>query len=346
MPKRKKQKRKVQRSPNRPSAKLMRALTVAMGLYEEGEAVAARQQLSQLARQYPRSKPVLLALLEVSEGMQDWRTYAYYGEQLLPFERGEDEAETLNNLVYAYIQLLYPALAWQNAFELMTRHPGFEQIEQVKSFAETAESMLLKEVEATIESTAFTQDEKFKLMVLNDRVRFLTESGYSKDAIRTAETLLEKMPNMLPILNNLSLSQFMIGDIEQAITTSQNVITQDPGNCHALGNLVRYTFLTAQFDEAQAYAMRLQQITSDNPDLEVKQAEAFAFLGDDDQVWAAYERAREKDSEQTPLLLHLAAVASHRLGHEKKHGNYGGKPSNYSPHLIWLRNAWQRKCYQ
>jgi len=317
MPKRRKQ-RKVQQSPRRPSTKMMRALAATMELYEEGEAVLAQQQLFQLFRQYPRSKAVLLALLEVSEDIQDWHTYAYYGEQLLSFERGEDQAETLNNLVYAYIQLLYPALAWQHARELTTRHPRFEQIEQTKSFVETAEPILLKEVEEKIDLTAFTQDEKFELLVLHERVRFLTESGYPEDTIRAAETFLGKIPNTLPVLNNLSLSQFMIGDVEQAIATAQNVIKQDPDNCHALGNLVRYTFLKAQFDEAQAYAMRLQHISSDNPDLELKQAEAFAFLGDDDQVWAAYGRAKAKDNEETPLLLHLAAVASYRLGYEKR----------------------------
>ena len=317
MSKRKKQ-RKVQHSPKRPSAKLMRAIEVAWELYEEGEAEQAQQQLSQLARQYPGSKAVLLALLEVSDDIQDWRTYAYYGEQLLPLEHGEDQAETLNNLVYAYIKLLYPALAWQHARELATRHPQFEQIEQVKLFEETTEVLLLDDVEATIDSAVFTQDEKLEILVLNDRVRFLTESGYPKEAIRSAETLLGKAPNMLPVLNNLSLSQFLIGDTEQAITTAQNVLRQDPDNCHALGNLVRYTYLSAQFDEAQAYARRLQQITSDNPDLENIQAEAFAFLGEDGQVWAAYERAKAKGSEQTPLFLHFAAVASYRLGHEKR----------------------------
>lgn len=316
MAKRKKRKR-VKPSPKRPSAKLMGELASAMELYEEGDPVAARQQLLQLAHKHPRSKPILLALLEVSEEMQDWNTYAYYSEQLLPFERGQDRAETLNNLVYTYTQLLYPALAWKYAKELMTQHTDFEHIKQVRSFVEMTEPILLQEVEEIMPTVVFTQDEMIELMVLNDRVRYLLESGYPKDAIQAAEALLEQVPDIVPILNNLSLSQFMVGDVEQAITTAQKVIKQDPDNFHALGNLVRFYFLTAQFDQAQAYAKRLQQINSDNLDLELKKAEAFAFLGDDEQVWAAYEQAKKKYSELSPLLLHLAAVASYRLGDEK-----------------------------
>ena len=184
MAKRKKRKG-VKRSPKRPSTKLMGELASAMELYEEGDPVAARQQLLQLARKHPRSKPILLTLLEVSEEMQDWNTYAYYSEQLLPFERGQDRAETLNNLVYAYTQLLYPALAWKYAKELMTEYPDIQHIKQVRSFVEMTEPILLQEVGEIMPATVFTQDEMVELMVLNDRVRY-----WSPD--------IQRMPYKLP----------------------------------------------------------------------------------------------------------------------------------------------------
>ncbi|MBK8905318.1 MAG: tetratricopeptide repeat protein [Anaerolineaceae bacterium] len=249
--------------------------------------------------------------------MQDWHTFAYYSEQLLPLERGEDREETLNNLVFAFIQLLQPALAWQYAHELLIQHPDSELKEQVRSLVETAEPLLWQEIEETMGDTGFNREEKFELRIMHDRVRFLTEAGHAAEAIGVAEQLLEKIPTMLPILNNLSLSQFMLGNVDQAIATAQKVLDQDPENFHALGNLVRYHFLTAQFDPAQAYAQQLQQIESDTPDVEMKQAEAFAFLGDDEKVWAVYEKAKAKAADLNPVLLHLAAVASYRLGNEK-----------------------------
>lgn len=316
MSKRKKQ-RKSQRSSKRPSPKMMRELAAAMELFETGNTTSARNQLLNLAARQPRNKAVLYALLEVSQEMQDWHTFAYYSEQLLPQERGEDLEDTLNNLVFAFIQMLQPALAWQYAHELLTQHPDSEHQEQVRSFVETAEPLLWQEIEETMGDTAFSREEKFELRIMHDRVRFLTESGHPAEAIDVAEQLLEKIPTVLPILNNVSLSQFMLGNIDQAIVTAKNVLDQDTENFHALGNLVRYHFLTAQFDLAQAYAQRLQQIHSDNPDFEMKQAEAFAFLGDDEKVWAVYEKAKAKAADLNPVLLHLAAVASYRLGNEK-----------------------------
>jgi tetratricopeptide (TPR) repeat protein len=302
----------------RPLPKLAREVGAAMELYENGDVAAARQQLLKLQHQQPRSLPVLYALLEVSQETEDWRTIAFCSEQLLLLERGEDRADTLNNLVLAHVKLGYSALAWQHASDLITQYPHYAYVEQSKKMVELVEPLLWNEIEETMGDQPFTREEKFELRVMHDRVRFLTESGRSAEAIQVSEQLLDKIPTMLPILNNLSLSQFMVGDVETAITTAQQVIAQEPGNFHALSNLVRFCFLTAQFEQAQVYASQLQAVTDDKPDFELKQAEAFSFLGDDHNVWKAYERAKTRKLDKNPLLLHLAAVASYRLGHEKR----------------------------
>jgi tetratricopeptide (TPR) repeat protein len=289
-----------------------------MKLFEEGDVGAARMQLTQLAKHHPGSKPVLYALLVISMLAEDWHIYAYYGEQILPLESGLDQAETLNNLAYAYTELVYPALAWYFAKELSTLHPDYEHAEQARAFVEKTESFLLDEAAKMANVADFTQEEKLDILIQHDRVRFYTQSGHPEESIAAARTILEKVPEVVPILNNLSLSQFMVGDLEQAKETAQKVLAKDPDNFHALANLVRFNFLTAQFDQAHDYALRLQQITSDNPDLETKQAEAFAFLGEDEQVQAAYKQAKEKYGEASFLLLHLAAAASYRLGDEKE----------------------------
>ncbi|HUM71472.1 MAG TPA: tetratricopeptide repeat protein, partial [Chloroflexota bacterium] len=310
--------RKSQPAGKRPLPKLMRDVSAAMELFENGDAVAARQQLIKLSLQYPRSIPVLFALLEVCQETEDWRTIASSAEQLLPLIRGEDRAGTLNNMMIAHVQLGYSALAWQSARDLITQYPRCAYAESSQAFVEMAEPLLWEEIEETMGDMPFSREEKFELRVLHDRVRFLTESGRSAEAIEAAERLLQKLPDMLPILNNLSLSQFMVGDVEAAIATAQQVVAQAPDNFHALGNLVRFYYLTARFDQAQVYAARLQHVNHDSPDLPPKQAEAFAFLGDDANVWAAYERAKARGVEMNPLLLHLAAAASYRLGEEKR----------------------------
>jgi tetratricopeptide (TPR) repeat protein len=103
--------------------------------------------------------------------------------------------------------------------------------------------------------------------VQHDQVRFYTESGYPEAAIPVAESLLEQFPDRIPVLNNLSLSQFMAGNTEQAIATAQKVLGLEPNNVHALGNLTRFTYLSGLSEQAKQYASRLQQITDDSPDM-------------------------------------------------------------------------------
>lgn len=325
------QKRRGRRPPKRPSSGVVNEVAAAMELFAEGDTHTAQNSLRDLATRHPGNQMVLHAMLDVSLEAQDWHTVALCGEQLLPRERESDRANLLNTLIFAYVQLQYLALAWQYARELTTHYPDFEHFEQVHSFLETVEPVLWQQIQETMDETELSDEEKRELRVLHDRVRFLTESRQPQESIRAAERLLSRMPNALPVLNNVSLSQFMLGDIDQAIATALNVLTQDANNYHALANLVRYHFLSAQFDQARAYALQLENVDGDDPDLEMKRAEAFAFLGDDNRVWAAYEKAKAKQAEVYPLMLHLAAVAAYRLGNESTAWRLWKKAVNQQP---------------
>ena len=313
-----KQSSKKSGAPQRPSANVNRAIAAAMTLYEEGEQASARRRLIQLAGQHPNNRSVLWALLAVCQDMEDWRTLAYFSEQLLALQHGEERAETLNNLVSAHIKLAHPALVWHFAGELATRHPGTVFAGPAQTLAEKTQALILQRVDEEIQTAHLPQDEKLALLILHDRTQFYTESARPEPAIAAAEAFLAQIPDFMPVLNNLSLSQFLSGAPAQAVAAANKTLALDPANYHALANMVRFHCLTGQFDQARAYADRLAQVASDNPDFASKQAEAFAFLGDDEKVWAAYERAQAAPDQLSPLLLHLAAAAAYRRGDEKK----------------------------
>ncbi|MEW5987270.1 MAG: tetratricopeptide repeat protein [Chloroflexota bacterium] len=314
-------KSKKRRASNRPtyqpSPKITSALSKAESLIEDRRYEEAKALLVPLAESHPRSRPVLLALIEICQEQQDWAGFVRYSEQLLPLERGMERASTLNNLVFAHTQLVYPALAWQAAQELVNEYPDHPQVEKFKRLMQTTETFL-REHSADLPTVAnLPPDEQMELLLLHDRVRLYTASGQAEKAIAAAESLLAKAPDFIPGLNNLSLAYFTVGRVDQAIATAQRVLALVPDNFHALGNLTRYHFLTARFETAGDYAARLQRLIDGPSDLETKQAEALAFLGDDRGVRAVYERARKRTAELEPVLLHLAAAAHYRLGDEK-----------------------------
>lgn len=321
MTKRKKR-QPTRRSAHQPTGKITAAVGKALEQLEAGNYQQAHARLAQLAERFPHSKVVLGTLLEVCYEEEDWVSFVRYSEQLLPLEQGQERAqeraEILNNLIATYVQLIYPALAWEAAQIMIQEHPDWPEIDEVQAFAKSTEEFLRQDVQDLLAPLGLSPEEEMELLVQHDRLRFYTESGRMKEAIPTAEALLEKVPNFIPALNNLSLAHFITGNSEQAIAAAEQVLAQMPENFHALANLTRFYFLSGQFDPAREYATRLRQLAEGPPDLETKQAEALSFIGDDEGVRAAYRRAKGKPHALSPMLLHLAAVASYRLGNEKE----------------------------
>lgn len=343
MTKRKKQQKK-KRPTGLPSPRWQKELDEAMLEFQQGDELDAQKRLVRLAEQHPGKPAIMVSLLDMCGQMEDWLTYAYYAEQLLPLEHGQDRAETLNNLVYAYIHSFYPVLAYHTTHMLVTQHPDFSHIGQVLSLMEDIEPKMLEMVETLEGMPDIPTADKLNLLVQHERIRFYTESGHAQKAIALATSLLQQRPNLVTVLNNLSLAYFIVGDMEAAKAAAGRVLALSSQNVHALSNMVRFTFVTGQFDQAQQYADLLAQIESDNPDLLTKQVEAFATLGDDASVQKTYERTKNlKDTFLPPLLLHLAAAAYMRQGDEKTAWRLWQEALSQSPDFEMARTCLAEK---
>jgi tetratricopeptide (TPR) repeat protein len=339
MAKRKKEKATKRLRPRLGQA-LMNELNKATQLVEDGEYVEAQAQLLQLVKRYPHNNKVLLFLVDVSAELDDWPTFARYNEELLAGQkRGRDQADTLNNLVFAYTKLFYLALAWQTAQYLLQHYPDYPTHERMKSFASSTEKFILEQADVFWGNMDLSPAERLDVMIAHDQVRYYTESGQSAKAIAAAETILDKVPDIISVRNNLSLALHMQGQTEQAINHAQQVLAQDPVNVHALANLVRFHFLLAQFERARHYLDRLQNLSTDRSDLLVKQAESLAFFGEDKAIRAVYRQAKERPDSLTPSLLHLAAVAYYRQGKTKVAWRLWNEAIQQQPTFSLARNS-------
>ncbi len=336
MTKRKKS-RSIRRLLRKPSFELLRQIKAAKELVEEGDLTEARDQLLALAEEYPDNQEVLSPLLEVCQELQDWHNFILYGEKVLPTERGIDQAILLNNLLYACTQLSSPALICHYATELTRRHPHYDNLPAIKKLAADTRQFLLEQAADFGTIASLPEDKQLAAMVNHERVKLLNEVGRLEEAIILAEEVLAEVPDLTAVLNNLSLAHYTLGHIDEAITATQRVLEINPQNYHALGNIVRYLFFRGHFDEAEAYAQQLAQIEGDDFDIPSKQAEAFSYLGKDEQVWAAYERAKALNHDQAlkPLLLHLAATAAYRLGKPKRAWRLWRLAASKQPRLEW-----------
>src|SRR5207245_6151106 len=116
------------------------------------------------------------------------------------------------------------------------------------------------------------------------------------------------------------------GGITQAIGMVQRLLSFEPDNIFALANLVRFLCETGKLEEARGHAERLKAHQASTKDVAIKQAESFAWLGDNARDLEVAERGRHLAGMDDPyddaLLLHLAAVAAYRQGREQEARGY------------------------
>lgn len=292
---------------------LQAGLAQADALIQRRQWLKARQILDPLAEQFPKSPAPLERLLNIMADQHDWAGYLRTAErlaQLVP-----DEPLVGLALGNAYALNGRPALAVRQYQRFMARWPAHEEAPALR--LKVAE--LIELLSPAREELGVQDDDWLDLVVMHEEVQVATERGDFDQSIAVGERLLRRLPNMTPLLNNLSLVYFSTGKLERGIELARRTLALDPQNPHALSNLTRYLFLSGRLDEADAMAGQLRALDAPLVDVAVKQAESLSILGDDAGVLAAWRRvARAADWKANPfassMLCHLAAVATMRQG--------------------------------
>ena len=274
----------------------------------------ARDLLEALARRAPRDVEVLVDLVNVSYELQDWRGYQRAAERLITLT--PDDPELTLGLAGAYLSNIHPALALRTFRRFLDRYPGHGRADEVRKTVADLDARMPD----LLSQLGLSGEDALELAVLHEEAQALLEQGSYREAQTTAERLLRRRPDFVPALNNLGQLHAIEGRLDRAIATAERVLAVDAENVHALSNLTRFCCLRGRVDEAGPWADRLIAIRSERVDRWIKQAEALSYLGDDQGVLDAFqgaERAGIVDAPLgEPLLYHLAAVATMRLGRE------------------------------
>src|SRR2546428_797635 len=197
--------------------------------------------------------------------------------------------DALLALANAYLMNDRLALARRAYLEFLERWPEGKEAR----FALEALRMMEPDLERILALITLPEEERFEAAELHEESQVLMGQGQIVQAIATVNKLLERLPDFVSALNNLSLMQHCDYRPTEAIATAERVLEIDPQNFHALGNLARYLFLQGRAGEARRVADRLRATQSERDDIWIKKAETFSFLGDDQAVLQAFERARQ-----------------------------------------------------
>jgi tetratricopeptide (TPR) repeat protein len=275
---------------------------------------AAHQKLKELNQRYPKRPEILTALVNLYFELEDTKRYQEVAEELL--EVDPDNPDAMYGLAGAYIGNHHILLGIDTFRRFLDRYPEHDHAEQGRQTLTKLESQL----PSILAETGLEGEDAWELALLHETALNRLEQGRTQEACQLEQQLLERRPNFPAALNNMSLAQWSEGQRDEAIATATKAIEAHPQNVHALSNLTRFFCLNGQLEQAQQWSERLKAVDTNTTDAWLKKAEALSYLGDDAGIVAILAEVRQSGHGDTapPLLLHLAAAATMRLGEEKE----------------------------
>ncbi|MCC2684061.1 MAG: hypothetical protein K0R75_960 [Paenibacillaceae bacterium] len=149
----------------------------------------------------------------------------------------------------------------------------------------------------------------------HDKARALLEEGKFSEAVRILERLVKKHNDFYAARNNLALAYYYIGQFEKALTTIRDVLSDDPGNLHALCNMAIFQQHTGDPASGKAIASGLSKIYPYHPDHTFKLATTMGILGEHEAAHRLFKRLiKLGEGASDPSLYHFAAAAACNIG--------------------------------
>ncbi len=292
----------------------------------------AREVLESLSRSYPQNIDVLAHLVNVNYQLKDMSAYQHACERYVEVDpKAADVHFALAGTYLTNGRYILAQQAFQRAVE---RWPDHEKAEKA--------SELLEELQVQVQDVldhpalaALDEQARIEVAVLHERGQdYLERREY--DLARQADAeILQRAPSFLSARNNLSLVNWLQGNLEEAILHAQEVLQQDPENIHALANLIHFHCVQGEIELAQSYVPQLKASPVNVWDQWTKKVEALSYLGNHADILEVYQQFQEVDQpaekKAGAVFFHLVAVAMDREGQEQEAVNLWEKALQCSP---------------
>ncbi len=298
----------------------------AQALMMIGKLPEAKRLLESLARQSPHRVDIWQELAGISLEMQDYTDYELACEQLVELE--PNNSDRLLNLLDAYIRNTRPILAMQTCHTLLANYPELNVADDIQRTLNELDAM----AEKLLGEIGLFGDEGVEIAAMHERMQIKMQQGDFAATRQIAGTLLERKPDFLPGLNNLSMVLFQEGDFAAAIATAEQALAIDAHNVYALANMLRVLHILGRTEETTVFVERLLASDRINSNTVVKQAEIFSYLGRDRDVITVAQSAANHGITD-PLLHHFAGAAALRLGDATQAKHHWQQAIKLAPYL-------------
>ena len=298
----------------------------------------------------PKNPEVLGFLANAYIDLENSRGYLhtlYKLHNLMP-----NRAEIKLGLAGACLANNYPAFALKTFHQFLKRWPRDERASDVQKTIHQIETSVTDDLNLF----KLVSKEDLDLACQHEELQILMELGNFVRCRQLAKAILRKIPDFVPVLNNLSLINWLEGNLMEAVEVSRKVLDIQPDNIHALSNLTRFLFMQGKKEEAFAIAERLKNSRAEAAEPWVKKVEALSFIEDNEGVLALLDQAKRNGeaSQLNGAVWHWCAASEYRRGNISAARAYWQKCLELAPyHSLAADNlkelekpAYQRVCPQ
>ncbi|MFH2103921.1 MAG: tetratricopeptide repeat protein [Chloroflexota bacterium] len=292
--------------------RLREGLLEAEELLEQKKTVEAKIMLEELDKKFPHQFDVLGFLANACVDTKDSHGYL---EAMLELHKLRPTSPDINlGLAGAYLNTGRLSLALQIFERFLDRWPGHPAAGDAQKTVQVLHKGL-KEIIAELE---LPEEEGLEFARKHEELQVCLDAGRYQRGKSLAKELRERKPDFAPAFNNLSQIYWLEGNLPEAIQTCQQVLAFEPDNVHALGNIIRFLYLSGRRGEAPTYVERLKRSKAEAADRWKKIGETLSFIGDDEGMLSLRVRVLKEGGleEIDENFYHFLATSEAMLGQE------------------------------
>jgi len=292
--------------------RLREGLSEADSLLEQKKPFEAKKLLEELDKKFPRQSDVLGLLANACVDAKDDPGYLEAMHELHKLRPTSPDIHL--GLAGAYLNTGRLALALQTFERFLDRWPAHPAADDARKTMQA----LQKGMKNIITELELPEEEGLEFARKHEELQICLDAGRFQRGKSLAKELRERKPDFAPAFNNLSQIYWLEGNLPEAIRTCQQVLAFEPDNIHALGNIVRFLYLSGRRDEAPTYVERLKKSKAKAADRWKKIGETLSFIGDDQGMLSLRKRVLKEGGleEIDENFYHFLATSEAMLGQE------------------------------
>lgn len=155
------------------------------------------------------------------------------------------------------------------------------------------------------------------LIVKQDTAKSMLENNEFEEAIVLLEEIIKEYPEFWSAYNNLSLAYFYVGNIDKAKEIIELILQRNPGNLHALCNLLVFNFYEREDDKVDELADMLSNVYPILFEHRYKLGASFALVRKYEQAYKWLKSIYKQGFEGDETFYYWLSYSSYYIGNKQ-----------------------------